>query len=135
MPIVAPASGTDGAFTNVTSAAGVAQITSPVIPNPIVASIPATSGTWNSGVIVGDGFRYLTVAVTMSQAGSLVITEYLDLASTIARPALSTPIVAATPLIVDIADLKPFVGFSIQINNTGASPGAVTSFAVLMSAG
>lgn len=135
MPILAPASGTDGAFTNVYSDGGMAQVTQPVLPTPIVTSIPATIGTWNSGTIVSDGFRFVTVALTMSQAGTVVITQYIDMASTISRPPLSTAIVAATALIVDISDLKPFVGFSIQINNTGASPGLVTGFAVLLSAG
>lgn len=142
MPIVAPDSESDGGYTSTISSGGMAQINAPEIPVPIPASI-AASATWNSGLIFSDGYRYLTVAVTLSVGASLVITQFVDMAGTIARlPPITTAIVAATPLIVDIPGATagvinypyPFMSFTIQIVN-GAAIAAVTGFQVLLSGG
>jgi len=146
MPIVAPDSESDGGYTSTISSGGMAQINAPEIPVPIPASI-AASATWNSGLIFSDGYRYLTVAVTLSVGASLVITQFVDMAGTIARPPITNTIVAATPLIVDIpgtltpgsattapAYPYPFMSFTIQIVN-GAAIAAVTGFQVLLSGG
>lgn len=135
MPIVAPDSESDGGFAQTISQAGMGQVNQPVIPNPLIAPI-LTSATWNSGLIYSDGYRFLTVAATASQAGSLVITEFVDTAGLIPRPSPSTtPLVAATQLIVDIADLKPFQTFSIQIINGSGGASTVTNLYILLSAG
>lgn len=134
MPIVAPDSESDGGYTQTYSQAGMAQVNQPTIPVAMPASI-AASGNWNSGLIFSDGYRYLTVTATSSQAGALVIQQYVDMAGTIPRVVSSTALVAATPLIVDIADLKPFMSFTVQINNTGGSGAAVTGFQVLLAGG
>lgn len=105
-----------------------------VFPIPFTSTI-AASGSWSSGLMFNDGYRYLTVALTMTTAGTLNIQQYLDLAGTIPRGAVNTsPIVAATALIVDIADMKPFVTFTIQILNSGGAA-TVSSFQVILSAG
>lgn len=135
MPIVAPDSESDGGFAQTYSQAGMAQVNSPIIPNPLMTTIAATSGVWNSGLIYSDGYRYLTVALTSSQAGSLVITQYVDTLGLIPRTAVTTAIVGATPLIVDIADLKPFQTFTVSISNTGGSAATVTNLYILLSAG
>lgn len=135
MPIVAPASEANGGFVQTLSQGGMAQINQANIPNPAPASIAASS-SWDSGLIRSDGWRYLSVGVTMSTAGSLVITRYVDVAGAIARPASTTSIVAATPLLVDIgSDLKPFQAFRVVVNNTALTAGAVSGFTLLMSAG
>lgn len=134
MPIVAPASGTDGAFTNVFSDGGMAQITQPAIPTAIVTSLLA-AGVWNSGLIFNDGFRFLTVAVTMTQAGTLAINQFIDAAGLIARVPISTPVVAGTPLIVDVSDLKPFMTFTLVLTNTSVATATVSGFGILLSAG
>ena len=88
-----------------------------------------------------DGYRILTVAIVMTQAGTVVITPYVDLAGTIARPAISGTIVANTALIVDIPatpyteTMPPFCSFTLQINNTGGSIATITSFQVILSGG
>jgi hypothetical protein len=146
MPLVAPDSESDGGFTNTLSPGGMAQINAPVIPVPIPTSI-AASATWNSGLIFSDGYRYLTVAVTASQTGSLVITQFVDMAGTIARPAITNPIVAATPLIIDIpgtltpntattapAYPYPFMSFTVQIINS-TTISNISAFQVLLSGG
>ncbi len=86
-----------------------------------------------------EGYRYITLGMTSSQAGSLIITEFLDLAGLIPRPFASspftTPIVAATALIVDISDLKPFVTMTISISNTGGSAAVISPFQLILAAG
>lgn len=141
MPIVTPASDATGGFEQLQSQAGMGQVLYPpaAFPIPLPQTIAATSGVWNSGLMFNDGYRFITVALTSSQAGALVITQYLDLAGTIARPVAgvpwTTPIVAATPLIVDISDLKPFVSFTISISNTGGSAATVSALQVILSGG
>jgi hypothetical protein len=141
MPLVAPDSESDGGFTNTLSPGGMAQINAPVIPVPIPTSI-AASATWNSGLIFSDGYRYLTVAMTLSAGASLSITQFVDMAGTIARTPVTATIVAATPLIVDIPGATagvinypfPFMSFTVQIVNGGAIAN-VTAFQVLLSGG
>lgn len=134
MPLISPASGVDGAFQQPFSQGGVSQVIQPAIPVPVPSSI-AAGGNWNSGLIFADGFRYLSIGVTSSQPGTIVIQQYLDMSGSVARTPISTALVAATPLIVDVADLKPFVTFTLAITIPGGTPGAITGFAVLMGAG
>lgn len=103
-------------------------------PVPLPPSIGA-GGNWLSGLLFNDGYRYITVGVTSSQAGALVIQQYLDFAGTMARTVSSTAILAATPLIVDISDLKPFVSFTVQITNTSGSAATVSKLQVILSGG
>jgi hypothetical protein len=63
------------------------------------------------------------------------VQQFIDMAGAFARTPISNTIVAATAMVVDIADLKPFVTFTIQINNTGGSTGTLSAFAVLLGAG
>lgn len=103
-------------------------------PIPLPATI-AGGANWNSGLIFNDGYRFLTLALTSTQAGTAVIQQYLDLAGTIARPTAPVTIIAATPLIVDISDLKPFVTFTVQINNSSGSLGTLTGVQLILSGG
>lgn len=85
----------------------------------------------------------------MTQAGSLVITPYLDPLATMVRTAFitTTAIVANTLLIVDLPTasapgpttsqgiMPPFCSFTITINNSSGSTATLTGFQVILSAG
>ena len=136
MPIIVPASDGAGAFEMLYSQAGMAQVLYP--PNAFPVPLPATiagGANWLSGLIFSEGYRYITLAVTSTQAGAANIQTYLNLAGTIARVVSTTPIVANTALIVDISDLKPFVTLTVQITNTSGSPATVTGLQLILAAG
>lgn len=78
------------------------------------------------------GFKALTVAITGSQTGTVVITRYIDLAGTIVQASVSTPIVAATLLVVNVYDNLPYVTFRIVVTDTGVPAMTVTNFLVVM---
>lgn len=111
-----------------------------VLYPPAAFAIPlpptiAGSGNWSSGLMFNDGYRYVTIALTSSQAGLLTLQTYLDLAGTIPRPQTPTAIVAATLLILDLADLKPFVSYTITVSNSSGTPAVVSVLQVVLSAG
>lgn len=149
MPIIAPASDATGAFEQLQSQSGMGQVLYPPaqFPTPLPATIPG-SGSWSSGTVFCDGYRILTVGILMTQAGSLVITPYLDSAATMVRTAFitTTSIVANTVLIVDLPTasapgptttqgiMPPFGSFTITVNNSGATA-TITSFLAILSAG
>lgn len=146
MPIVAPASDATGAFEQLISPAGMGQVLYP--PAPFPTPIPPTiagSGNWLSGLLFNDGYRNITIGLTSTQAGALNVTMYLDLAGTIARPVVTTSIVANTALIVDIPPAPtsttpgpyqaPFASFTVQITNTSGSTAVVSGFQLILSAG
>jgi hypothetical protein len=135
MPLIAPPSGSAGAFETAISQAGFAQVLFP--PAPFPTPLPTTiagSSNWNSSLMFNDGFRNLTVGVQMNQAGFMVIQQYLDMAGTIPRVVSSTAIVSGTLLIVDLANQAPFTSFTLQITNSGALA-TIAAFQVILSAG
>jgi hypothetical protein len=107
-------------------------------PNPFPVPLPTTlagGATWLSGIILGDGYRYITMALTSTQAGTCTIQEYLDIAGSIARVVSTTSIVANTPLIVDISDLKPFVTLTVSISNSSGSVATLSNVQLILAAG
>src|SRR4051812_29865065 len=136
MPIIIPASDGSGAYEQLTSQAGMGQVLYPTNPFPIPLPTTLTaSQVWSSGLIFSEGYRYVTFGVTSTQTGSSVLTTYLDLAGTIARPATTTAIVANTALIVDLADLKPFVTLTLSLSNTSGSTATLSGFQLILAAG
>lgn len=107
-----------------------------VNPTPPVAP-PATlagGGVWNSGTLPGNGASALAAAATLSQAGTLTIQRYIDLAGTIAiGGAIAQVMTADTPATVAVNDGLPFASFSVQVNNTSGSLGNLTGVAILTS--
>ena len=94
----------------------------------------AAAGNFTSGVLPGDGFRYISVGLTSSQNGSLQIQRYLDAAGTVAQGAAVTQtLTAATAAVLNVNDGLIFRSFTIKITNTGGSPATITNFAFLMS--
>lgn len=147
MPIIAPASDASGDFEQLISQAGFGQVLYPpaAFPVPLPATLAATSGVWNSGLMFNDGMRYITLALTSSQAGACIIQMYVDLAGTIPRPPVTTSIVANTGLIIDLPVaptatapgpyLPPFASFTINITNTGGSIATLSGVQLILSAG
>ena len=82
-----------------------------------------------------DGYRNITVGVTSTQAGALVIQPYLDIAGTIARTVSTTAILANTALIVDLANQAPWLSYTVQITNTSGSTATISGFQLIQSAG
>jgi hypothetical protein len=112
----------------------VAQDQAPYGPTTI-----ANAGQYTTGVVVSGGYKVLGIGVTSSNSGALVVTRFLDREGTIQVAApLSTPIVAATPLIVVVpnpatpADNLPFASFSVAITNTGGGIATITKFYILL---
>lgn len=110
-------------------------------PIPLPLTLAATTGTWSSGLMFNDGYRIMTLGVQTTQAGTVVITPYIDLAGTLARPAINGTLVANTLLIVDVPatpfteTMPPFACFTLQINNTAGSISTITAVQVILSAG
>ncbi len=71
-----------------------------------------------------NGLPNLTVAATLNQPGSLVITRYLDVGGTIAAAAASTTtLVANTPLLVNLNDTAVYQSFKLSITNSASPSG------------
>lgn len=118
------------------SLAGAMQITAPNLPTPLPLQI-GIGATWDSGIVVSDGFKAITVGVKGDHAGTLNVLRYIDLAGTIQQGSTSTAaIVANTPLILNVYDNLPFVTFKVQIVNAGGAVMNITAtdFAILMNA-
>jgi hypothetical protein len=101
-------------------------------------SAPATiaaSGNWKSGVISADGYKAMAVGVTLSQAGNLKLTRYIDAAGTVQVTTPATQaLTAGTAAVITITDGLPFQSFQIEIDNSGASQANVSGFACLLNA-
>jgi hypothetical protein len=106
------------------------------VQSPALTSI-AISGTYTTGVVVSNGYQIIAVGVTSSQAGTVTIQRFLDRAGTVpVTTTLSTPVVAATPLVVVVNafnDHLPFASFIITVtNSSGSTVANITNFAVLL---
>jgi hypothetical protein len=108
------------------------------VPVELISQIPATVGassTWTSTLIAGDGYGDLVIGVTLSQNGNLKVQRYIDDLGAVALAAADTAALsAATPGVLIVTDGKPYASYTVSIQNTGASTGNVSGFAVLMSA-
>lgn len=135
MPIATVASELYGGFITPAAASGKVQIIS-FIGMPYAGQTLAGSTHFTSGVLPSDGYQILTVAVMMTQAGTLLVTRYIDLAGTIARGSpSSTSIVANTQLIVDaFTDNLPYTSFVIDVLNGSGSTATFTNFAIILNA-
>lgn len=134
MPLASHSNQTAGGFEQPYSQAGMMQVISPEMPTPIPTTLAASS-TWSSGLIFSDGYRYLTVGATSSQAATLTVQQYLDTAGTIPRTAITATMSANTAAILDISDLKPFVTYTVSVINGSSLASTLSSFALIMSAG
>ena len=131
-----------GAFETASSTAGVMQITTPVLPVPVPVSI-AGSGNWNSGLILSDGFKVICVGVIATQAGTVTIQRYMDIAGNIPIGTLaSATLVANVANTVTVGGLGttspldnlPFLTFTVIITNSAGSTMTLTQVSFLMNA-
>lgn len=99
-------------------------------------TVPTTTPWYTSSVINADGFKFITVAATSSQAGAINVQLYVDATGTIKQGAVQTvAVLAATPVVLNVnASTTPFQSFTVQITNTGGSPANITNYALLMTA-
>lgn len=97
-------------------------------------AIPATiagGGNWNSGLLPA-GPRNMVAACKLSQAGTITIQRYADLAGLVPIGALaSTTLVANTANSVNIVDGVPCLSFVVVISNTSGSTGNLSGVAIL----
>lgn len=104
------------------------------MPNPIPATGISIPGQWVSGVFPSNGLQFVSVGITLDQDGTLIITRYLDPSGTVVQARSSTPIVALTPLLVNIgSDALPFISLQLLVINGGTVPTNVLAFAALLS--
>jgi len=99
-------------------------------------TVPTTTPWFITSAINADGFKFITVTATSSQAGAINVQLYVDAAGTIKQGAVQTvALVAATPNILNVnGALTPFQSFTVQITNTGGSPATITGYALLLTA-
>lgn len=142
MPRGTPTGTDTGAFDTASSTAGVMQITAPVLPVPLPATLVATTGSWVSGVILADGYKTVTVGVISTGAGAVTIQRWLDTTGNIPVGTLaSSTLVANTANTVSVGigsngviDNSPFIGFTVTITNTSGSTATLTQVSFLMNA-
>lgn len=109
------------------------NVTIPVPPTPAPSTIGG-GDSWVSGVMSGLGYAALAAACTLTQAGTLSIQRYIDMAGTIAiGAAITQEISASTPATVSVNDGLPFATWIVTITNTSGSSGTLTDVALLMS--
>lgn len=87
------------------------------------------SATANGNLIAGNGAKTVTVSMTASQAGNLVLTTYLDDAGTVVSETVTTALTAATPGVA--LTTKPFRTWKSSYTNTNAAAGTVAVNAAL----
>jgi hypothetical protein len=107
----------------------------------LVFSSPQTtiplSSNWTSSVINADGFKFITVAATSTQAGSINVQLYVDAAGTIKQGNALTVALGASPLgVLNVnGTTTPFQSFTAQITNTsGTTAATITGYALLLTA-
>lgn len=134
MPFAVPSGEDTGAYEQPISQSGVIQVTQPILPVPLPATL-APSGSWVSGPILADGFKVIGAAVVMTQIGTITIQLWLDVAGTIPQGSLvSTAVTANTAAVVNAGNIggstannMPFASYTISINNTSVSTATLTN--------
>ena len=123
-----------GEFYDIFAVGPAAQLVVPAAQLGLAASVPA-SGSIQSDVIPGDGFKVIAVGVTSAEAGAVDVQRYLDLAGTIPQgAALTGTLVAGTGVVVNATDGLPFGSFRITVTNTTETAAALTGVIVLLQA-
>ena len=107
------------------------------VPAPPTAPPPTIGAGLNyqTGVILANGFKAISVGATLSQAGSVSIQRFIDKAGTIpVGAAISTTLAAGVANFATVNDGVAFASFQVTISNTGASTGNLSGFGMLLSA-
>ncbi len=117
--------------------APIGPVVQAVVPASVhgLSATVAASGNTTSNIITADGYKLCTVAVMSTQAGTLTVKAYVDLAATIQRGStVSTALTANTAGIADLSGLAPFQALVITISNSGGSTATLSNLLVLLQA-
>ena len=91
----------------------------------------AASGNWTSPVIQ-SGFGSVLAACKSTQTGAINIQRYADTAGTIPVGAVVTAALSANVAQwANVGDGLPYLSFTVQFTNTGASTATITGAAIL----
>jgi hypothetical protein len=103
-----------------------------VAPNPLPATL--NPGAWNSGVILGGGYKKITVSLETSEPCALFVQRFVDMQGRVAEPndPQQLAITANQVAVLNIMDSIPFGSFSITVNNTSGLPAQTSNFYVLL---
>ena len=96
----------------------------------------AASGTFTSALILTDGLTHLAASAQLTNAGTLVVTRYLDQGGSIS---VGAPIIQAltanTLSVLDNNDGKLFQSVTYGVVNGGGSAGTLTNGALVLQGG
>ena len=96
--------------------------------------IPA-SNTVNSQIILAGGYKNIAIGMTSNQAVTLTVQRYLDLKGLIPQgSSFSLNFTAGQSATLNINDDKPFLSFTIAINNASANNAIISPFALVLQA-
>jgi hypothetical protein len=105
---------------------------------PTTGTIPATTGTWVSAIVISDGFRSISVGAKSNQSGGTIsIQRFIDrtglipVGAAVVSGAFAAGVAQSASIIDDGIAFQSFV---ITISNTAASAATITNFGVLLSA-
>lgn len=95
----------------------------------------AASGNVVSQVIINNGFKNFTFAITSSQTGSASIQRYADQAGTTpVSTAITGSLTANTATDVHSTDSIPYQSMIITVTNTGGSTATISNCMLLLQA-
>lgn len=103
----------------------------------LALSVPASGGTVQSALLQMNGWQRFSIGLTSSQAGTLSVQRYLDVAGTIPQgAAVTAALTAATAAVVNAgSDLAPCASVQVTVSNSGGSPATLSNVgAILQSA-
>lgn len=132
MPLTSRSGESSGGYEIPTSVSGSTQVLVLDYPTALPASIVA-SGTWNSGLIVVNGYPKIMLAVLMDHGGTLTLHRFVDLPMTMERPVVTATIVANTQLFLDVGDGLVCLAMTVQIDNAIGAVGNISKFAIVLS--
>ena len=95
----------------------------------------AAGATYTAGPISADGFKVISAAAVMDQAGTLSVSRFLDLAGSVPQggPVLIN-LSAGSPGVANVTDGLPFQSFTVTLTNTSGTAAHVTATCLLLNA-
>jgi hypothetical protein len=103
----------------------------PAQPNAFPATVNG-GATFDAGVIPALGSNSIAVGATLSQAGQIVVTRYLDAAGLVVLDVNQVTMLAGAPTSLVVADMAPWASFDVRIVNTSGGAANLTNAAILV---
>lgn len=103
----------------------------------LALSVPASGGSVQSALLQMNGWQRFSIGLTSSQAGTLSVQRYLDVAGTIPQgAAVTAALTAATAAVVNAgSDLAPCASVQVTVSNSSGSTATLSNVgAILQSA-